>query len=94
MTPEKLSNKENPKRFIYGYPWEDEIDKISWEIWKQGCEERRWRGGNNKKEQDYYDGRTERKNKERDILIEGIIMELARKLTVEKVLEINKNNHS
>ena len=29
MTPEKLGNKEDPKRDIHGFPWEGKIDKIS-----------------------------------------------------------------
>ena len=39
MTPEKLGNKENPKRNIHGSAWEGEIDKISREIGNIGVEE-------------------------------------------------------
>ena len=30
MIPEKLGIKENPKRNIHGFPWEDELEKTSW----------------------------------------------------------------
>ena len=29
ITSEKLGNKDNPKRDIHEFPWEEEIDKIS-----------------------------------------------------------------
>ena len=37
-------------------------------------------------------GRTERESKERDILIEGAIMRLARNLALRKFLRIHKND--
>ena len=58
----------------------------------EGKEEGR-KGEENLKEQDAWDGeRTKMESKERDVLIEGAIIELARNLTLEKFPETYKDD--
>lgn len=73
-----------------------EIEKSSWENWEHGGGEHKGEGEENMREQD--DGRVERRTKresrERDIMIEGVIMRVGRNLALEKYSEIHKDESS
>ena len=84
MTTKKLGNKKNPKRDVHISPLEGKIARAPSKIGSMGQGLMENRGGNKgandenmRKRVGQDGGRTERENKERDVLIVGAFMGLA-----------------